>query len=383
MKRFVLAAIMLAIALPAYAQLGTIQQGLSIGRQIEDLVLTEQEEREIGVKIADRLRARFGVVQSAAVHQYVSTVGSLAARQSERPQLAWVFTVLDTEGVNAFAAPGGFIFVTKGLLGLLQNEAELTAVLSHEVGHVAHRHSVNALKKSKGVDLASNVAVDNRSQLLGLVTNKLYSNILENKFDRNDEMDSDRQSVTLTTALKYQPDAMAPFLETLNARNKQQAATEKKRTGLFSSHPEIDERIAAIRAATKSAAKGALMRERFAANISFNTKPLGDVAIVEAPQAGAIGTGGTGTPPPAEVKKEEEPKKGGFGGLVRRGTQAVKQVVPGNQSTAKPDQELAVIDSGGTRGVDADRYAVGGPDPMPVEVTITDADLTTFAAAIR
>jgi hypothetical protein len=173
---------------------------------------------------------------------------------------------------------------------------------------------------------------------------------------------------------------MAPFLEKLNARNKQQAGKEKKRNGLFSTHPEIEERITAIRAAAKGQAKGALMRERFAASIGFTAKPLGDVAVVEAPP-GTVGTAGATTPPPAEAQKEEE-KQSGFGRLVRRGRDAVKQVVP-NQSTAKPDQELAVIDSGGTRGVDGDRYALGGPNSMPVETSVTDAELTAFAAAIR
>jgi len=284
--------------------------------------------------------------------------------------------------VNAFAAPGGFVFVTRGLLGLLQNEAELMAVLSHEVGHVAHRHSVNALKKSKGVDMATDVAVDNRSQLLGALTNKLYSNVLENKFDRGDEMDSDRQAVVIVSALKYQPDAMAHFLEKLDARNKQQVGTEKKRNGLFASHPEIEARIAAIRASTKGAAKGALMRERYVASLSFTAKLLGDVAIVE-PPAGTVGTAGSTAPPPADAKEEEPKKGGGIGRVLRRGRDAVKQVVPGNQSTAKPDQELAVIDSGGTRGVDADRYATGGPDPKAVETTVTPEELQTFAADIR
>ena len=76
------------------------------------------------------------------------------AKQSERPNLPWTFIVLDTDGVNAFAAPGGFVHITRGALGLVKNEAELAAVLGHEIGHVAHKHAINAIKKANaGVEM--------------------------------------------------------------------------------------------------------------------------------------------------------------------------------------------------------------------------------------
>jgi beta-barrel assembly-enhancing protease len=379
MKRYtvvgILLGVMLAAAEPAFAQfgLGAARRGLNARNQIADLVLTEEEEREIGTRIVTRLRARFGVVQSEPLHKYVSMVGLLAAQRSERPLLKWSFTVLDTEGVNAFAAPGGFVFVTRGLLGLLQNEAELMAVLAHEVGHIAHRHSVNALRKSKGIEVANDLVVEDRSQLLGVVTDKVYSSVLENAFDRGDEIDSDRQSVAITGGLKYQPDALGAFLDQLWARNKQQAGNSGKRNGLFASHPDMEARLSVIRELTKGAPKGTLMRERFVANAGFTVRPLGDLAIVEAPP-------GTPAQPAPEAEKAKEKEKRGFLGRTR---DAARSVVNRGQATPRPEQEQAVIDSGGTRGVDADRYATGGPDKTGVDVTVTPDDLDVFAKQIR
>ena len=85
------------------------------------------------------IRKRFGVVQDPAVHKYVSLIGTTLAKQSERPGLNWTFIVLDTDGVNAFASPGGLVHITRGALALAKNEAEVAGVLGHEIGHVVQQ----------------------------------------------------------------------------------------------------------------------------------------------------------------------------------------------------------------------------------------------------
>ena len=90
-----------------------------------------------------------------AVHKYVTLVGTILAEQTTRPKLPWTFIVLDTDGVNAFAAPGGFVHITRGALALIKNEAELAGVLGHEMAHVAQKHTVNAIRKSKGIQLGT------------------------------------------------------------------------------------------------------------------------------------------------------------------------------------------------------------------------------------
>ena len=115
-------------------QLGGISKGMSIAKKandVKDLSMTDAEEQELGRLVSEKIRTRYGVVQDANVHRYVSLVGLALAQGSTRPALPWTFIVLDTDGVNAFAAPGGYVHVTKGALALLKNEAELAGVLGH------------------------------------------------------------------------------------------------------------------------------------------------------------------------------------------------------------------------------------------------------------
>jgi len=128
MKQSMLIVAMLALTAPAYAQFGGLSDGLKRAQQakaakdkFDDLNVTDEEERKIGEDVSLKIRDRFGVVQDPAIHKYVTLVGTLLARQSERPNLAWTFIVLDTDGVNAFASPGGIIHITRGALGLIQN----------------------------------------------------------------------------------------------------------------------------------------------------------------------------------------------------------------------------------------------------------------------
>ena len=137
-------------ARPAAAQLGGITGALNKAanvKKIADLKVTDAEERQIGQAVSDKMVETFGVYQDANVTKYVTLVGAVLALQSPRPGLDWQFVVLDTEGVNAFAAPGGFIHITKGLLGLMKDEAELAGVLAHEIIHVTEKHTVNAIQK--------------------------------------------------------------------------------------------------------------------------------------------------------------------------------------------------------------------------------------------
>src|SRR4030095_14893368 len=118
---------------------GSVTKGLSIAKNANDvreLQMTDAEEQELGRQVSAKIRTRYGVVQDAGAHKYVSLVGLAMAQGSTRPNLPWTFIVLDTDGANAFAAPGGYIHITKGLLALIKNEAELAGVLGHEIVHV-------------------------------------------------------------------------------------------------------------------------------------------------------------------------------------------------------------------------------------------------------
>src|SRR5215471_2085320 len=154
------AAFIVTVAAPAHAQLGglgKIKKGVDTAAKakndVDEMHISDKEERQLGENVSERLRMRFGVVQDRELTKYVTLVGTVVAQQSSRPALDWNFIVLDTDGVNAYATPGGFVHITRGLLGLIKNEAELAGVLGHEITHIANKHTVHAIEKSKGMDL--------------------------------------------------------------------------------------------------------------------------------------------------------------------------------------------------------------------------------------
>src|SRR4051812_41473694 len=250
MKKTVLVVAILAVGAPSYAQFGGVggavrraQQAQDTKKKIDDLTITEEEEETIGLDVSQKVRQRFGVVQDPAVHKYVSLVGTTLAKLSDRPDLKWTFIVLDTDGVNAFASPGGFVHITRGALGLIKNEGELAGVLGHEIGHVVRKHTVNAIKKANYAKLATDAA-GNRNAFLGLFGEFAYGQVIEGKWDRGDELDADKFGVDISAKLGYAPASLGDFLQRLDDRNKDQPA----RNGLFASHPDTKERIQKIKA---------------------------------------------------------------------------------------------------------------------------------------
>jgi predicted Zn-dependent protease len=378
MKQVILGLAFVALCTPpASAQIGGLlnkaQKVQDAKQKLDDLIITDDEELKIGQDVSAKIRDRFGVVQDPAVHKYVTLVGSVVAAESERPKLPWTFIVLDTDGVNAFASPGGIVHITRGALGLIKNEAELAAVLGHEIGHVTHKHTVNAIKKSKAEQLGSETAGAKaggaRGALLELVANKAYGLILENAFDRGDELEADKTSVTLLQKTGYSPASLADFLARLDDRNKD----IPQPNGLFASHPETKERIEKVRqlAAGKT---GATAEVRYTTNITYVAAPITTIAVVEEGAAGLTGSTKSDAKDQDagkdKDKKQEEPKKKGFG------LGSLKQAVT-------PQQESAQVSaSGGARGVGPDRAAKGGGNPNSVKVTVSATELDAFKKGI-
>ena len=172
-------------------RLGKLNKAADQADKVKDFHISEQDEREIG-EAGQRCRFAntFGVYQDAAVTKYVTLVGTVLAQASTRPDLNWEFIVLDTDGVNAFAAPGGIIHITRGALGLIKTEAELAGVLGHEITHVTEKHTIGSIEKSNmmgaGADQVSKGGL--AQDAIARIVEQTYTSVLNNKFDRNEEL---------------------------------------------------------------------------------------------------------------------------------------------------------------------------------------------------
>ena len=372
---FVVSALLLAA--PAHAQFGSLinkaQKAKEIKDKADEMNFTDKEERQLGEKISARLMNDFGVYQDKEVTKYVTLVGTVLARESGRPNLNWTFVVLDTDGVNAFAAPGGIVHVTRGLLGLVKNEAELAGVLGHEITHVDVKHTVRAIQKSKGISLAGDAAGSGglREELIAKVAEKGYAIVVENDFSREDESEADEKGVRLANKLGYDPHGLVDVLKKLDARN----SGREQRNGLFASHPATTGRIADLekQIAKEKLTGKATVQARYASKITLEARPITDIAVNTAGAAGLAG----GESRPADkkedkaAKREEEPKKKG-GGLL------------GKFTTSSSDEKRSsqTVASAGARGVGPDRDAKGGPNKSRVVVTVSAAELDSFRKGI-
>jgi len=156
-------------------------------------LISEPQEIAMGREADASIIAQMGLVPDTALQRYVSDLGLRLARASERPNLPWTFRVVDDPIINAFALPGGYIYVSRGILAHFNSEAELASVLGHEIGHVTARHSVQQLSKQQlaqiGVGVAQ-IAAPRLGQVLGIATQGLE--LLFLKFGRDDENQADQ-----------------------------------------------------------------------------------------------------------------------------------------------------------------------------------------------
>ena len=203
-----------------------------------------EEETAIGRQIAGNLLGAAPLVKDAKLQKYVNNVGRWVADQSERPELAWHFGVIESNDVNAFAAPGGYIFVTKGLYKLLQSEAELAGVLAHEVGHVIRQHHLKILQQNKLLDLGSKLVAQNVSGGNDKAQNLIGSGaeIVSRSLDKDAEFEADRIAVVLATRAGYDSFGLPAVLQQIGhyARDDGNVAL------LFKTHPHPDDRLAKL-----------------------------------------------------------------------------------------------------------------------------------------
>ncbi len=203
----------------------------------------EADEVKIGRYVAGNLLGAAPLVNDDALQSYVNRVGRWVALASERPDLKWTFGVIESKAVNAFAAPGGYVFLTRGLYGLLRDEAELAGVLGHEIGHVVRRHHLKVMQKSQalgvGSDLIRKRLGDNKiaRSLVGT-----GAEIMARGLDRDAEFEADRIGVVLASRAGYDPYGLPSVLQEISHIS----GADSSVALLFKTHPHPDERLARL-----------------------------------------------------------------------------------------------------------------------------------------
>jgi predicted Zn-dependent protease len=244
-----LTALLLAIALPASAfDLGKTLKGVSDGKdQKSGLSLgktSQDDEIKIGREIAGNLLGAAPLVKDDALQKYVNEVGRWVASQSERPDLPWHFGVIESEDINAFAAPGGYVLLTKGLYRKIENEAELAGVLGHEIGHVIKKHHLKLLQKSQLLNLGAGVLGESAGKGNDSIKKLIGSGaeICARSLDKDAEFEADRIGVVLGTRAGYDPYGLPEVLNEIGHSSKD----DNRVALLFKTHPLPDDRLAKL-----------------------------------------------------------------------------------------------------------------------------------------
>ena len=247
MRRLII--LLLALSMPFQARafqldIGKIKSLVTNASQLREV--DEKQEVEIGSGVASNLLGAAPLMPDAHVQKYVNQVGRWVAQQSERPNLDWHFGVLESNDVNAFATPGGYVFITKGLLLNMKSEAELAGVLAHEIGHVLKKHHLKAIQKNAQVGLlADALSIATQSSKNTEALNKIAgvgTELYARGLDKEDEFEADRIGVVLAARAGYDPYGLPLVLQTLANINPQDSALAL----MFKTHPAPTARLEAL-----------------------------------------------------------------------------------------------------------------------------------------
>ena len=298
------------------------------------------QENAIGQASAAKMIHVMGLVEDPALTKYVQYVGSTVARQATRP-VPWHFPILEAKTpdgrytVSAFALPGGYVFVTKGALDNMTDEAQLAGVLAHEVAHVDGRHLEKEVQKKKSKAWA---VQEGSSKLPGPselknIANDIVGQALMSQPSPKDEDDADKKGTQFAANAGYDPTGLRRFLEVLQ-KNEQAGKVTPKDTALWGkSHPPIAERIAKLNSQTAGASGGQTLPDRLKTGLAGQPVLTGAATPAAAPAADASAAPAQPAAPtnnaapsdnnaqntqPQDAQQQQQPKKkkSGFGSLI-------------------------------------------------------------------
>lgn len=217
------------------------------------VTMSESQEVSVGRSEDKKVRSQYGIYDDAALQRYVSDIGQRLAKSSHRPGLEYQFAVVDSPEINAFALPGGYIYITRGILAYLNSEAELAAVLGHEIGHVTARHSVQQLSAATAASVGASVLQIFVPQVRNAAGDMLINTLggaLLSGYGREHELEADRLGAEYLARTGYDPQAMIKVVGVLknqelfdNEVAKAEGREPRRYHGLFASHPDNDTRL--------------------------------------------------------------------------------------------------------------------------------------------
>jgi predicted Zn-dependent protease len=221
-------------------------------------LVSESEEIEQGRSYHSEIIRTYGVYDDPQLQEYVNRIGQMLARESHRSYLEFHFTVLDSAEINAFALPGGYIYVTRGIMAYLDSEAELAGVLGHEIGHVTARHSVRqqAGQFASGL-LGVLISATTGQSALGNLSQQLSTGIIRG-YGREHELEADQLGAQYLHKAGYDPDNMLEVIGVLKDQEVYETELAKRENrqantyhGVYSTHPQNDERLKTVVHAAK------------------------------------------------------------------------------------------------------------------------------------
>ncbi len=204
------------------------------------VLIPTDSEVEIGKEVAKEVEATEKVLNNSTVQNYVNTIGQKIAKKCDRKDVKYTFKVLDSDEINAFACPGGYIYIYSGLMKMMDNEAQLAAVLAHEVGHVVARHSMKRLQAVYGYSLVMEIALGDKMGKTARQIVDASAGLILQGYGRENEYEADNLGVLYEKKAGYNPNGMVQlFTKFKQMEGKPPNAFEK----LLSSHPPASDRI--------------------------------------------------------------------------------------------------------------------------------------------